>query len=187
MKEKLKKKPVIFVALLFTVLLIGGTVAYYYSDVVLPNEFQTMTYNVQIKEEDFTGNLGPKKVFITNQETTNTPVVLRVSYNEYIDLRNGEYLSNTLSDGTPRVTKTWTNAFLNDFTLGSDGCYYYKKVLKPQSQVQILESIAKNALPISTALDYHLDFNFEAIQADTQAVASIWNKTCTINGDNVTW
>jgi alternate signal-mediated exported protein len=184
MKKVLKKKPIIFIALLFAVILIGGTIAYYYSNVVIPNEFQTMTYNVKIREDDFQGSFGPKKVFIVNQEATNTPVVLRVNYNEYWTDDDNKNINNLKSDGTNCVTKNWTSAFLNDFTFNSnDGWYYYKKILKPQSEVQLLESVTNN----ECMGKYHLDFNFEAIQADESAVYNIWSKSITINGDNVSW
>jgi len=184
MKKVLKKKPIIFIALLFIVLLIGGTVAYYYSNVVIPNEFQTMTYNVKIREEDFDGHFGPKKVFIVNQEETNTPVVLRVSYNEYWLDVNNNHLNNIKDNGTNCAIKNWTDAWLNDFTLNTnDGWYYYKKVLNPQSEVQLLESVSSNGCNN----EYHLDFNFEAIQANAEAIRDIWSLGATINGDDVNW
>lgn len=190
MKNK-KFKPLIFVGILAVVCaVVGYTVAYYYSNIVVPNQFQSMTYNVQITEEDFNNTFGTKKVFFKNEEETNTPVVLRFNFNE--SWGNGV---NNLINGTNVVTKTWTDAFTNDFALGDDGWYYYKKVLNPQESVQVLESISRNDTLINSSpnrseyvnSNYHLDINFEAIQATPEAVSEIWNKSITITGTSVTW
>ena len=190
MKNK-KFKPLIFVGILMVVCaVVGYTVAYYYSNIVVPNQFQSMTYNVQITEEDFKNTFGTKKVFFKNEEETNTPVVLRFNFNE--SWGNGV---NNLINGTNVVTKTWTDAFTNDFALGDDGWYYYKKVLNPQESVQVLESISRNDTLINSSpnrseyvnSNYHLDINFEAIQATPEAVQEIWNKSITITGTSVTW
>ena len=187
MMKNIKKKPLLFVGLLFVVVLIGVTIAYYYSEIVIPNRFQTMTYNVNITEE-FEGTFGTKAVSIVNQEQTNTPVVVRISYNEYWE----NHASNVIN-GTDSVTKTWTTAFLNDFQYNSsDGWYYYKKVLNPQSSVQILSSIAKSSAANTseyTGVAYHLDFNFEAIQATEDAILGVWDgvEDVVISGGNITW
>ena len=186
-----KFKPLIFVGILTVVCaVVGYTVAYYYSNIVVPNQFQSMTYNVQITEEDFNNTFGTKKVFFKNEEETNTPVVLRFNFNE--SWGNGV---NNLINGTNVVSKTWTDAFTNDFALGDDGWYYYKKVLNPQESVQVLESISRNDTLINSSpnrseyvnSNYHLDINFEAIQATPEAVSEIWNKSITITGTSVTW
>ena len=190
MKNK-KFKPLIFVGILAVVCaVVGYTVAYYYSNIVVPNQFQSMTYNVQITEEDFNNTFGTKKVFFKNEEETNTPGVLRFDFNE--SWGNGV---NNLINGTNVVTKTWTDAFTNDFALGDDGWYYYKKVLNPQESVQVLESISRNDTLINSSpnrseyvnSNYHLDINFEAIQATPEAVQEIWNKSITITGTSVQW
>ena len=179
------KKPLIYLILLCLFLAIGGTVAYYYSQVVVPNRFQAMTYSIKIREE-FNNEFGTKRVYIDNFEETNTPVVLRVSYNEYWTNDAGTILNSLDLAGNSYVTKNWTNAFLNDFTLGSDGWYYYKKVLKPETSVQLLESVAQDNSP-GADTKYHLDFNYEAIQATEEAVLDIWGRNITISGDDVVW
>ena len=184
MKNKLKKKPVIFGILALAVILVGVTFAYYYAEVTLPNRFQVMTYNVQV-QENFPGGFGTKEVSFVNAENSgdnNVPVVLRFSYNEYWDAVGDENVLDPTT-GNSTVTKTWTSAFTNDFTLGADGWYYYKKILDPQESVQVLQSVTAG----TKTGTYHLDFNFEAIQADVDAVYDIWGKTITINGDNVIW
>lgn len=181
--KKINKKPLIFVGLLILVALIGYTIAYYYTEVVIPNRFESMTYNVQVREE-FNDDYGTKRVYFVNEEETNTPVVLRINYNEQFRI-NG-VIQNNLVNGEDRVTKEWTDAFTNDFQYFSDGWYYYKKVLDPEEEVQVLESIQYNGnVPDSSV--YHLDFNFEAIQATPEAVKEIWGMNMAIDGDNVSW
>ena len=198
MKEKImkNKKPLLFIGILLVLGVIGGTLAYFTSEASFENKFKTMTYNVTL-EEEFNDEFGTKKVYIKNNEETNVSVVLRLNYNEsWTKEENGEInvLSNTIN-GEDTVTKTWTNAFTNDFVLGSDGWYYYKKILPSEGSVQILDSIAKNMTVINGSsdkdlyniYDYELSFNYEAIQASEAAVQEIWNKTITITGDSVSW
>ena len=192
MKNK-NKKPLIFGLLLLTLAVIGGTFAYYYSEVVIPNRFKAMTYDVKLVEE-FDGVFGTKEVSIVNQEETNTPVVIRMSYNEYWD----NSLNNKYNN-TDVVTKNWTNDFLNDFRYDSrSGWYYYTKVLNPESSVTVLNSTALNTNLVNASpdrssylsSDYHLDFNYEAIQAKEEAILDIWGDdllNVSINGGNVSW
>lgn len=194
--KNIKKKPLIFILAILVLGIVGGTFAYYYSEIAISNEFKTLTYNVQI-EEEFNKTWGTKKVSFVNKEATNTPVVLRINYNEsWRKEVNGTKLSlDNNVNGENAVTKNWTTAFTNDFIEGDDGWYYYKKTLNAKKSVQVLESIALNEDLISTSpyyeeykdYDYELDFNFEAIQANTDAINEIWNKKATISGGNVTW
>ena len=192
MKNK-HKKPLIFGLLLLTFAVIGGTFPYYYSEVVIPNRFKAMTYDVKLVEE-FEGDFGTKEVSIVNQEETNTPVVIRMSYNEYWD----NSLNNKYNN-TDVVTKNWTNDFLNDFRYDSrSGWYYYTKVLNPESSVTVLNSTALNTNLVNASpdrssylsSDYHLDFNYDAIQAKEEAILDIWGDdllNVSINGGNVSW
>lgn len=194
--KNIKKKPLIFILAILVLGIVGGTFAYYYSEIAISNEFKTLTYNVQI-EEEFNKTWGTKKVSFVNKEATNTPVVLRINYNEsWRKEVNGTKLSlDNNVNGENAVTKNWTTAFTNDFIEGDDGWYYYKKTLNAKKSVQVLDSIALNEDLISTSpyyeeykdYDYELDFNFEAIQANTDAINEIWNKKATISGGNVTW
>ena len=194
--KKLKKKPLIFLLALIAIGVVGTTFAYYYTEVSFPNQFRTMTYNVTI-EEEFNDTWGTKKVSFVNKEETNTPVVLRINYNE---LWRKEVSGVKLSldnnvNGENVVTKNWTTAFTNDFIDGGDGWYYYKKTLNAEESVQVLNSISLKEDLISTSpyyndyksYTYELDFNFEAIQASSSAISEIWGKTVTISGSNVTW
>lgn len=194
--KALKKKPLIFLLALSIIGIVGSTFAYYYTEVSLPNKFKTMTYNVSI-EEEFNDTWGTKKVSFVNDEETNTPVVLRINYNEsWRKEVNGIKLSlDNNVNGINVVTKNWTTAFTNQFIDGGDGWYYYVKTLNPKESVQVLDSISLNESLISTSpyyneyksYTYELDFNFEAIQANSNAISNIWGVSATINEGNVAW
>ena len=181
-KYKLKTKPLIFIIFLLVVCVVGATFAYFTSEYRILNQFKNATYDVDI-EEEFNDDWGTKKVWFVNNEETNTAVVLRINYNELWSKedKDGLLTLSNVYDGHNVVTKTWTNDFTSNFTLASDGWYYYTKILKPQQRVQVLESITKNAPSTYDGFDYKLTFNFEAIQATVSAVKELWNR------DNVTW
>ena len=176
--------------------IVGTTFAYYYTEIAIPNQFKAMTYNVTI-EEEFNDTWGTKKVSFVNNEETNAPVVLRINYNEAWRKKiNGVNVSlDNNVNGENVVTKNWTTAFTNDFVDGGDGWYYNKKTLNAEESVQVLESITLKESLISTSpyyndyktYTYELDFNFEAIQANSSAISEIWGKNATITGGNVTW
>ena len=187
--RKIKKKPLIFLLVLCLLGIVGTTFAYYYTEIAIPNQFKAMTYNVTI-EEEFNDTWGTKKVSFVNNEETNTPVVLRINYNELWRKEvNGVKLSlDNNVNGVNVVTKNWTTAFTNDFVDGGDGWYYYKKTLNAEESVQVLNSISLNESLISTSpyyndyktYTYELDFNFEAIQANSSAISEIWGKNAAI-------
>ena len=193
---KKNKKVVLFLILLLSFIGIGSVYAYYQVNVIVPNKYKAATYDVEI-EEEFEDEFGTKKVWIVNNEKTNAPVVLRISYNEFWSKTiDGVLLTlDNNVNGENVVEKTWTEDFLEDFELKEDGWYYYKKVLNPEERVQLLESISlKNELVSLSdyreeyhTYDYELAFNFESIQATKDAVLEIWDKNITIDGDNVTW
>lgn len=194
MKETRKTRGIIvYLGIIGFILIAGFSLSYFFNDIQVVNSFKTQTYNVEI-EEEFPGTWGTKKVYIANKELTNAPVVLRVNYNEVWSKEEAGEI-NTLSNivnGTSVVTKNFTNAFLNDFILGTDGWYYYKKVLNAGERVQLLDSISLNntitsSNPEYLAYDYQLIFNYEAIQATSPAVLDIWNKEVTITGGNASW
>jgi len=190
MKKILKNKKIV-ILILFLLVGVGATAAYYANKVSIENTFKTATYNVTL-EEEFYSKWGTKKVSIINKKDTNTPVVLRVSYIEVWSKTVDSTLytlSNTVN-GENVVTKEWTDAWTNDFIDGGDGWYYYTKTLNGGESVQILSSIAKNTSVITSeydSYDYYLTFDYEAVQASSDAVNEAWGKTPTINGDNVTW
>ena len=177
----------------FVISSISITIAYFYQNYKLPNEFKTMTYNVDITEE-FNNDWGIKKVYISNNETSSTNVVLRVKYvemwNKIID--NEKYVLSNSVNGINVVNKNWTDTFLNDFVDGLDGWYYYKKILKPHDSIQLLESISLNHSITNSYsdyldFDYNLVFSYEALEDDISLISNIWNTNVVISDDNVIW
>ena len=190
------KKPLLFIALLAFIVTISGTYAYYYQEYVIPNKYKTMTYNVTLNTE-FNDNWGTYKATISNNESTNASVVLRMNYIEsWTKESNGVLLVlSNQKNGEDVATKNWTDVFTNDFVKMNDGWYYYKKVLKPQQTIQILDGISINERVVSpdnysddyNCYNYDLGFKIETIQATEKAVERIWSKGVTIAGDDVTW
>ena len=191
---KKNKIYLLIVFLVFVVIsVVSITVMYFYQNYQLPNEFKTMTYNIDVTEE-FNNDWGVKKVFITNSDSSNTDVVIRVKYIEIwsktIDNQK-LFLSNTIN-GINIVNKDWTSTFNNDFVNGGDGWYYYKKVLKPNEQIQILESISLNNDLIQLYTDYldydyQLIFSYEVLDTNVDLISDTWNKNIIINNDLVSW
>ncbi len=194
--KKIIFKPLLIIIVLLLLGAIGVTFSYFYTEVIFPNQFKMMTYNVKV-EEEFNNTWGTKKVSFVNKDKTNTPVVLRINYNEsWRKEVNGIKLSlDNNVNGENVVNKEWTSNFTNDFIDGEDGWFYYKKTLGPEETVKVLNSISLKEDLIRTSpyyndyksFTYELDFNFEAIQASSNAVSDIWGKTIVINEKNVTW
>ena len=197
------KKFKIIMLVLFLIVSIGVTYAYYTSSDTIPNEFFVGDFYVIIEEEFEEGqtlgydeNIGefitniPKKVYVSNEE--NTGAIVRVSYNEYMTMNqyNGNpylYVTNNLKDGYDRITKNWTDDFYYDW-IYKDGWFYYRYVLPPNSRVQILESIDCSTDYTYIEDNYNLDFNLEAVQATSEAVNELWGLNVTISDDGyVDW
>lgn len=191
-----KNKPIFFILLISFVALVGGTIAYYTMTSNYENKFKASYYDVSI-EEEFYNDWGTKKVSIVNNDST--PVVIRVNYNEQWSKNiEGELLVlNNKINGTDVVTKEWTDSWKNEnyFVKGEDGWYYYKKVLKENERVQLLNSIELNENLIKEnenykyykEYDYKLTFNYEAVQADSKAIKELWNKETSIIDNSVDW
>ncbi len=204
--RKIKSKKILLIIALSLVFVIGFTWAFFSNSYAFNNKFNVANYDVQI-EEVFNGTWGVKQVSIVNKDET--PVVLRVSYNEMWKLIQEDesiiFLSNRLKindEYIDVVDKGWTEAWLKEFELGNDGWYYYKRVLteagSSNERVQILESIYLNDdVKTSPKFDdylqamYELDFNFEAVQATPKAIKSLWGdsvESVSIDKDNnVEW
>ena len=189
-KRNEKYKPFMFLSGICLIFMIGITIAYYSQEMNLVNTFKTMTYDV-VMEEEFYDDFGVKKVTISNNDASNTPVVLRVSYGE--SWRNGDMvLSNTIN-GVNIVDKTWSQTFLDHFEYDSeDGWYYYDQLLSGNESVELLQRIDLNstliaAHPEYNMYNYDMFFNYEAIQASEKAILEIWGKDVTISGNDVDW
>ncbi len=205
-----KQSLVIASIALMVSMVVGVTLAIVSIRNTFQNRFNTSTYKVGI-EEEFYNDWGTKIVNIFNQDQT--PVALRVSYNELwsmtgsitntttckigqMQLDDGVVytLSNKIN-GSEVVTKEWTSIWSNSFVKGSDGWYYYKKVLSNGEKINILRSIKLNDTLIKSSscyrnyydFKYNLDFNYEAIQATPDAIKLMWGYDVTISGSTINW
>lgn len=190
---KIKKKSLYFLLLLLVIVGVGSTYAVFYTQFSIPNKFDIMLYDVKI-EDNFNGSWGARSVKFTNNDTSNTQIVLRISYNEiWNDKINDSIVTlNNYIDGQSVVEKEWTEDFLNDFILADDGWYYYKKVLSPQESVQVLKSVNLNEDLIKVSskyqkYDYDLSFNYEAISADESIINDAWGYRVSIKDGEVDW
>lgn len=191
MKNK-KVKSLLFILALLIIGIIGGTVAYFTTANHVVNEFQGLTYDVDIVEES-NGTWGTKKVSIVNKDKT--PVVVRVAYNELWSKEDSEYgfltLSNTIN-GFNVVNKSWTKTWEEDFVLGPDGWYYYKHILDANKSIDLITSIQLNHSLVSDreeyiTYDYELNFGFESIQATEEAIKDLWGFDVNISNKNIQW
>ncbi len=132
-----------------------------------------------------------------NQTIENQAIINSNSGNCRIRLFGDEANKTTLSNiinGEEVVTKNWTMTW-NDFIKGKDGWYYYNKILDSNSSIQILESISLRNDLISSSncyedynnYEYELSFNYEAIQANINAIKDIWGYNVTLNGGDIIW
>jgi hypothetical protein len=190
-KQKTNKKflfatPVV-AALLVAIACGAGFVVYAVSrnTSVIDNSVRVSSNGVRIIEDSDPG-FGKKEISFYNDDASNTPVLLRISYSETWQDGDGQAISNTVSNGSNVVTKTWTQAFVDDFESGNDGWYYYKKTLNPLQQVQVLSAIALGNQDYSI-YDYDISFRFEAVQADAAAASALWGKTVTVENGVATW
>lgn len=191
MKNK-KVKSLLFILALLFIGIIGGTIAYFTTANHVVNEFQGLTYDVDIVEES-NGTWGTKKVSIVNKDKT--PVVVRVAYNELWSKEDREYgfltLSNTIN-GFNVVNKSWTKTWEEDFVLGTDGWYYYKNILDANTSIDLITSIQLNDSLITNReeyldYDYELNFGFESIQATEEAIKDLWGFDVNISNENIQW
>jgi predicted ribosomally synthesized peptide with SipW-like signal peptide len=165
--------------------------AFFHDEESVNNEFNTADYKIEAKEffpitEWEKDTVLEKIVTISNVGEAN--VLLRISYNEiwYKENENGKKILNNLVNGTSIVEKKWTDEFLNDFKL-INGWYYYTKVLSPNDEVTILESVKKLTDDYSDQEKYELDFHYEVLQAHKDSSIEVWNIESKITDDEVEW
>ena len=147
--EKKNIKPLVFIAFLFSVLLIvGGTIAYYTSSDTFNNEFDTGTYKIETQEafvspDNWTpGTTTPKTVIATNKGTT--PAAVRIKLTpSWVDA-NGDPLPLKDNDDNYAAVINFTNNFDKKW-IYQDGYYYYKRALnEEQSTTSLLKSVTFN-------------------------------------------
>lgn len=185
MTKAKKIKPILFIILMSFIFIIGFTYAYFYLRGTFANKFKTSAYDVELSEE-FNNDWGTKKVNILNKD--NTPVVIRINYNELWSERekSNDNILTSLNDNNIGINtntcrskvysedpKKYTLSNIingedvvtknwtstwHNFIKGSDGWYYYNSVLTPNSSIQILESISLRNDLISKSNCYE-DYN----------------------------
>ena len=152
---------------------------------VIENQVTVANNGVRILEDSVAG-FGKHEISFKNEGASSSKVLLRIAYSETWSKTDGTIVSNVGASGNA-VTKSWTDAFTQDFVDGNDGWYYYTKTLNPEAEVKVLNSIALNDDSYSV-YNYDLSFRFESVQADATAANTLWNKTATIDENGaVTW
>jgi len=197
---KKNKKITISLLALLLVGVVGLSYALFQNNTSFENNFKSSDYNVSLTEE-FYDTWGTKKVSVVNNEES-TDILLRINYDEVWSKTLDDDTVVTLSTTFTTSSGTERAAILNkpsdydtNFIDGGDGWYYYTKVLQPNETVNLLESISLNENLKGTAYyedystyDYQLSYNYEAIQATTEAAKKIWGYDITISeSGEVTW
>ena len=170
-KNKKNSKPIIAIALVALVGLIGGTLAYFTSKDVLENVFKTAVYSTETSEEFesptnwIPGTTTNKKIFVTN--TGSTDVAVRVSYTETWVSQDGTPLA-LQKDGKDVAVINFTNP--SDWIKVTDTSgvyYYYKYKLAPGNKTtSFIESVRFN----------------EEVDLNVPCTPSPNKNTCTNNG-----
>ena len=152
---------------------------------VIENQVTVANNGVRILEDSVAG-FGKHEISFKNEGSGSSKVLLRIAYSETWSKTDGTIVSNVGASGNA-VTKSWTDAFTQDFVDGNDGWYYYTKTLNPEAEVKVLNSITLNDDSYSV-YNYDLSFRFESVQADAAAANALWSKNVTIDDNGAaTW
>ncbi len=156
---KNKKMPIVAIALLAIVGVVGGTIAYFTSVKEFPNIFKTDVYKTEIEEffnpedgEDWKpGSTVDKAIHVTN--TGNVPVAVRIEMEESwyeinADGSRGAKVEKTGKikvDGKDEdvVIKNLNKEYAANWII-KDNVYYYNKALAKGESIQHLESVTLN-------------------------------------------
>lgn len=147
------------------------------------NQLESRTVSATIQEDfpDKTVTAGDTKTKSVTVENTGTAAAfVRVCVAEYWTTDKEQLI------GATGVTKNWSTAWNDDFTL-YDGWYYYKKVLPAGGSVQVLDSVTFPA-SVPDGASYHLDFQVETVQVssdnavNTNATKTLFGRTGTVSG-----
>lgn len=143
--ENKKKMPIVALALLAIVGVVGGTIAYFTSVKEFPNVFKTDVYKTEIEEvftpedgENWTpGTEVNKDVFVKN--TGNVPVAVRVTMTEeWINAEGETVEKDGKYNGKDVVEKTFVE--IGNW-IQNGNVYYYNKALTNDQRVQFLDSV----------------------------------------------
>jgi len=200
-----ERRWVLGVLLIVLVTIGGGGVTYAYNQHNATQDNRLKAHRVagEIIEKGMSSSTGQwspmnlggeteKKIqFRNNGETA---VFVRVSFSE-------TWLSNAnewLETDAAYTTLNWTDAWADEWQLGTDGWYYYKKLLKSNATTaEVLASVefeASNGM-LEEYRDaiYQLFFTMEVVQYSKETAVNIlalkqaFNREATVTNDNVIW
>ena len=200
-----ERRWVLGVLLIVLVTIGGGGVTYAYNQHNATQDNRLKAHRVagEIIEKGMSSSTGQwssmnlggeteKKIqFRNNGETA---VFVRVSFSE-------TWLSNAnewLETDAAYTTLNWTDAWADEWQLGTDGWYYYKKLLKSNATTaEVLASVefeASNGMleEYQDAI-YQLFFTMEVVQYSKETAVNIlalkqaFNREATVTNDNVIW
>ena len=209
MQKKIKTR--VLIAGCLALLLITATFAIWSGRILHTNELKADHTSAKV-EETFEQDAKPsgtvvKKVAFKNESSN--AAFLRVSYAETWEKEDGDnkVLLNNQVKGVDVATKNWKDGFGSNngnWYAGSDGWFYYTKILEPGSSTQeILESVKFPEYSGDYAeykdADYQLYFRMELLQvSDSQstlnssevnekASTTVFGKKAKVDGENVSW
>lgn len=148
------KKPIIALAILAGVGLVGATIAYFTSEVTLDNVFTTATYKTKTTETfssptDWLPGTTTAKTVVTENEGT-IPVVVRASLAE--NWKNEQNQDVAISDYRDYTTINFTNIGTGENQWTKVGDYYYfnrqlaaKTASSTDATTTFIESVTLNA------------------------------------------
>lgn len=149
---KNKKMPLIALAIIAIVGVVGVTLAYFTSSAEFLNTFKTKAYKTELTEnfvspKDWTPGATTNKL-VQVKNTGDIPIAARVTLTEEWKTEGGDTLPNTLEDGTTRVvtlngldTDKWKKLDENSMV------YYYNEPINPSDPVvpvTFMESVTFN-------------------------------------------
>lgn len=146
MKKLSKKAPLIALASLTAVSIIGGTMAYYQSNSEFVNKFSTSGYSsetIELFDPNDAKDMTPGSIVnkdITVKNTGDMGLLTRIKYTQTLD---GEKIEGKLNE-TPTDDNPWIAQFNpnNNFEFNDiDNYYYYVGILNPNDTAKHLDSI----------------------------------------------
>lgn len=164
---------------------IGGTGAVIQHRLAVKNTLKTPTIEVSINDKVGGTNGFKKQKAVSFKNEGTADVFIRVAYAEQWKNGKNELLSSQNPDGHD-VAKKFNDSKMensmedmfpeDDWTLGNDGWYYYKRVLKAANDGDTYDETAKlltdvdfsnvaSQVPEYNGADYELHFQVEAVQA----------------------
>ena len=181
---------------------IGATYAYNQHHVKQENLLKASLVSGEIEENDnsveesqgFELRPGEVEKRVRFKNTGEKAVFIRVSFGETWLGKADELL---VLDDT-YVTLHWSDAWNDEWQLGDDGWYYYKRILKSkETTAEVLSSVefasSSNMPAIYQNAIYQLFFTMEVVQyseeedVNNDALQKVFNRTATIVNDIVIW